>query len=375
MPSRSRPQPDPRLTSPSFTRCNAPPLYNSIANFGMSGKGDRNSQPTIRIPPSPLPFHCRQRRCGARAINWSSPYQPLDYPLYGRVLDLQDVRPDLVGTQVVALSGNRQKLTVADEVINLSGSSRMMAPIRPGMPLKPGDVVTLTSPSPLPLNPDFSVPDWSFVPGTFTLFVEDASGRSGTVVSIAGATLTDFELALSGSSDPEVSEYALVTSVISNAIAPYPHTRLLLQNNLINCYDRNSHYRECQRRPGHQRPIGERDHGQRQRFYAQPILHLETVSLDLRLRTHPLRQAKHAAGHRQRSHLDRGAQPLRSKALRSKVFATLNQTRRCHRGSFRRWRGSRNAAHRTKQYPGQLPDWNGLVPRQCLATANAMAPP
>jgi predicted phage baseplate assembly protein len=53
------------------------------------------------------------------------------------------------------------------------------------------------------------------------------------------AKLGDFTLAASGSSDPEVSEYALVASV-SAVTTPYPHTRILLRSNLINCYDRNT---------------------------------------------------------------------------------------------------------------------------------------
>jgi predicted phage baseplate assembly protein len=65
------------------------------------------------------------------------------------------------------------------------------------------------------------------------LNVEDANGRTGT----AGAQLSDFDLAASGSNDPTVSEYALVASVSSTA-APYPHTQILLQSTLINCYDR-----------------------------------------------------------------------------------------------------------------------------------------
>ncbi len=36
-----------------------------------------------------------------------------------------------------------------------------------------------------------------------------------------------------------MSEYALVKSV-NDATAPYPHTQILLQSNLLNCYDRNS---------------------------------------------------------------------------------------------------------------------------------------
>jgi hypothetical protein len=46
--------------------------------------------------------------------------QPLNYPLYGTVIDLQDLRPDVVGLQVVALFGKRQKIAVAPGVTGLS---------------------------------------------------------------------------------------------------------------------------------------------------------------------------------------------------------------------------------------------------------------
>lgn len=166
--------------------------------------------------------------------------QPLDYPLYGGVVDLQGVRPDLLGSTVVALSGKRQKIVVADGATSLTFVPD--DPLASSMPLKPGDILTLTDPGPLPLNPDSSTQDWSLtttVNLSLNLNVEDAHGRPGT---ISNASLGDFTLVPSSSSDPEVSECALVKSV-SNPTATgktFPHTRLLLRSNLINCYDRNS---------------------------------------------------------------------------------------------------------------------------------------
>src|SRR5262249_52302436 len=92
--------------------------------------------------------------------------------------------------------------------------------------LKPGDILTLTDPAPLP--PDSS--DWS-TGATLTLNVEDASGRPGTVQ----ASLTDFLLWPSESSDPVVSEIAMVASV-DNVTNPY--TSITLKSSLLNCYDR-----------------------------------------------------------------------------------------------------------------------------------------
>jgi hypothetical protein len=159
--------------------------------------------------------------------------QPLSYPLYGTVLDLAGMRPDLVGVQALALSGTSQKIAVAEGVTALSFVPD--DPTMASMNLNPGDLLTVTDPKPLPLNPDGSVPNWSSLAGPLILNVEDAEGRPGTV----SASLNDFTLAPSASSDPEVSEYALVKSVLS-ATTPYPHAQILLQSNLLNCYDRKS---------------------------------------------------------------------------------------------------------------------------------------
>ena len=55
--------------------------------------------------------------------------------------------------------------------------------------------------------------------------------------------LSNFDLALATASDPDVEECALVTAVTtvsasSSTEAAIPHTRILLQSNLLNCYDR-----------------------------------------------------------------------------------------------------------------------------------------
>ena len=203
----------------------------SLAKFGLSGKVTEltadYADTDIRTA-----FPLRDTEVWAQSEELTVAGQPLDYPLYGRFLDLQDLRPDLVGTQVVALSGNRQKIAVADGITTLSfepddGSDPVV--------LHPGDVLTLTGPPPA-LNADSSVPDWASFNSPVTLNVDDSSGRPGTVQQ---ASLSDFTLTLSDSSDSLVSEYALVTSV-SSVTAPYPHTRILLQSNLIYCYVRNT---------------------------------------------------------------------------------------------------------------------------------------
>ncbi|MGD0125878.1 MAG: putative baseplate assembly protein [Terriglobia bacterium] len=203
----------------------------SLAQFGLSAKVTELVADYVQDISNT--FSLRAAQVWAQSEQLAVAPQPLDYPLYGGFLDLQSARPDLVGATVVAISGNRQKIAVADGVTWLS-----FVPDDQSAPtaLEPGDLLTITAPAPLPLNADSSAPDWSSVTGSMTLRVEDANGRPG---AIPQASLSNFTLALSSSSDPEVSEYALVKSV-NDATAPYAHTQILLQSNLLNCYDRNS---------------------------------------------------------------------------------------------------------------------------------------
>jgi hypothetical protein len=162
--------------------------------------------------------------------------QPLDSPLYGTAVDLQELRPDLLGAGAVAISGKRQKLMV----MNTNGLDFTPADDFNAAHLNPGDCVTLLDPGPLPLNSDgtiASASDWFSNPGTLTLNVEDASGRPGTIT----ASLSDLSLAPSTAKDPTVSECALVSAVQGALVTDppaRPHTQVLLQKNLVNCYDR-----------------------------------------------------------------------------------------------------------------------------------------
>jgi len=155
--------------------------------------------------------------------------QPLDYPLYGTFLDLEDVQSDLAQIQAVALTGKSQKLTINPGITGLlfvpdDGTAHVA--------LVQGNTLTLLQPPDL-LHADGSSPHWKWSYKQLTLTVTDTNGRSGTVK----AALTDFSLALSASSDPVVQEYALVSSV-SVVAKPFPHTRIVLATPLRYCYDR-----------------------------------------------------------------------------------------------------------------------------------------
>ena len=158
--------------------------------------------------------------------------QPLECPLYGTIVDLDGLRPDLAAVQAVALTGNAQKLTVK------TGAKTLV--FKPddnsgNLKLQPGDVVTVIDPRPLPLEKSGAIPAWSADAKGRKLRVADASGRTGAL----DAALEDLTLADAAKGDPVVTEVALVSQVGFSA-TPYPHTQLFLANALMNCYNRDA---------------------------------------------------------------------------------------------------------------------------------------
>jgi hypothetical protein len=231
------------LSSP---RASLPTLYQvssvssvSRSEFGLSSKITRINPDT---QPSAHQYPLRDTVALVQSDELAAAQQPLTYPLYGTVLDLADLRPDLAGTQIVAISGTRQKIAVADTVTNL-----LFVPndnSNQSTPLSPGDVLTLTNPAelptiiPVPNKNTGWIPDWNkSAPGKVpinALSVENANGRTGTIQNV---TMSQFVLAPSAASDPVVSEYAMVFS-LGPVKQPYSHTQLQLTNPLANCYDR-----------------------------------------------------------------------------------------------------------------------------------------
>jgi hypothetical protein len=155
--------------------------------------------------------------------------QPLDHPLYGPLLELETVRPDLAGVTAVAVIGKSQKITVAPGFqMHFHPDDR-----NPKVLLKAGDTLTLIQPPTHALNQDGTIPSWTGYSAEHKLYVADSSGRSGTVT----AALSSFTLAPAVASDPTVQEFALVSSISVDS-DPYARTCLKLQNPLVNCYDR-----------------------------------------------------------------------------------------------------------------------------------------
>ena len=193
--------------------------------YAASGKISRTAVDTTVTLLSGYYSTTRETSALAQSEHLRVPEQPLLYPLYGSQIDLKALRPDLAQTTVIAVTGRRQKLSVKTPgltfVLDADGST---------VALNVGDVLTVTNPAPL-LN--VSSAQWSSGSGAIKLNVEDAKGRPGTVT----ADVTNFILAPSDSSDPQVSECALVSSM-SGAAGPPVHTLITLQSALQNCYER-----------------------------------------------------------------------------------------------------------------------------------------
>jgi len=213
-------------------------LYNATAvavlsrsDFGLSAKITR-VYPDLTSNLSQ--YGLRETIVLAQSEQLAAAEQPLDHPFYGTTLNLEVFRPDLVGATVVALTGFRQKISVTDA----SNLEFVPDDQSPKVKLNPGDIYTLTDPTPLPLSSG-NIPDWSTYATPVTIKAQDSSGRPGTIQgqSSANIYLKQFSLAPSSSSDPEISECALVSSVAALS-HPFPRTQLQLANPVLNCYNR-----------------------------------------------------------------------------------------------------------------------------------------
>jgi hypothetical protein len=204
----------------------------SVANFALSGKVTELAA-DLKDPDIGGAFPLQQTEVYAQSDQLEVAEQPLSYPLYGAIVPLKALRTDMAAVEAIALSGVRQKIAVADGVTTLRFAERSSSRL-----LRPGEVLTLTDPSPLPVNPDGTIPAWGTSKAGLTLYVQDANGCAGTVTAVLG----NFILAPADKNDPVVSEYALVAGVDIDTTSDPAHPRLLLllKAPLTFCYDRST---------------------------------------------------------------------------------------------------------------------------------------
>ncbi len=205
------------------------------SDFGMSGKitrvsPDRTSDLGWYLPQA-VPYWPVSSYALAQSELLPVAAQPLHYPLYGTLLDLDGLRPDLLKAQVVALFGKAQKIAVAEGVNGLqfvpdNGATSTQHQTRRNLCPR------------LPLLPFRSMPTRPFPTGLHSLLLSpsaflDSHGRPGSVT----APLNSFSLVATTKDDPTISEYAVVTSV-ADVLLPYPHTQIVLESNLTFAYER-----------------------------------------------------------------------------------------------------------------------------------------
>ena len=157
--------------------------------------------------------------------------QPLLYPLYGTSVSLEVLRNDVAGVQVIALSGNRQKVQLN---VDPSAIDRFF----PDDGTKPrslgtGEILWVTSSANLPLDPTGASVGWASSTKRVILYLEDAFGRTGSIY----AAPANFVLAPSAATDPVVSEFAIVSQVDNGSPS---NTRFGLAAPLSYCYDRST---------------------------------------------------------------------------------------------------------------------------------------
>jgi hypothetical protein len=212
-------------------------------DFGMSGKvtelaPDYAGDSLLATDSGAFPLNATEAWLQSDPLTVAP--QPLNYPLYGALIDLQTLRPDLVGMAVIALSGKQQKITLRSGNLGLNfipddGTA--------AIPVSPGDVFSIIDPAALPPLTNGVFPDWTQAAQPLVLYVQDVNGRTGQIADPATlsavAALSQFDLTPTVASDPWVSEYALV-SVMQGTPVPYAHTQIKLQSPLSYCYERAS---------------------------------------------------------------------------------------------------------------------------------------
>jgi hypothetical protein len=238
------PDPDPPVTADLYQASNVTAVTRN--DCAMTVKITRITPDTTNDLTN---YNARSTAVFAQTDPLTPALQPLDHPLYGTLIDIQALRPDLINATVIAISGTAQKIS-----LNPGNANLEFVPDQEGsanVAVNPGDTYTLIEPPALPFNSDGSIPSWSTSTIALTLKVMDASGRTGTLQGNDASVplyLSYFSLAAPSSTDPEISECVLVTQTVgimpplpTGATAPnswVPHTQFQLSHPTLNCYCR-----------------------------------------------------------------------------------------------------------------------------------------
>jgi len=205
------------------------------SDFGMSGKISRLSVDQNSVLGTYL-YETRVVSALTQSVLLPAAEKPLDYPLYGTIVDLENERDDLTAITAVAVTGSNPLLVVKPKrTVTFTPYDGPDA-----VTYQAGAAFTLMQPPPTTFNQDGSIPDWRTITGAVEMVVMDPAGRLGTVK----AKLRHFTLTPAPPKSPVVQEVAQVASVAllpavqsGTNITP-ARTRIVLMSPLLNCYDR-----------------------------------------------------------------------------------------------------------------------------------------
>jgi hypothetical protein len=169
--------------------------------------------------------------------------RPLLYPLFGTTLDLQARQPDLQPAQLIAISGQLQRVGFAVD----ADPSQIVFPDQPTRAPQADDSFQILAPpqlivsggtqdlQPVDLDP-MPPPDVTPLSGTLLWTVFDYDGSTLKIQAPAGSV----ELQPALKADDVFSELCAILKDPGGVVTDLDHTTLTLQLPLANCYDRST---------------------------------------------------------------------------------------------------------------------------------------
>ena len=234
-------------------------------------------------------------RCWRRAKSSPAAEQPLTYPLYGSLLDLQGVRVDLAGVQAVAVYGKNAEAsgqpgnqrpspsTPDDDSGNLT-----LKPRRHHHPAQARAACRSTATARSPTGPIRA--------GSLPLSVLDPSGRAGTLARGA----RQFHPCARLPAKTRACRSWRLSPRSRSQTSPYPRTRILLALGAAELLRPHGDHGERQRRPGHRKARRSAEIlGSGQAAHSQPDLLAEADPAHFCAGATPTGRQSTLAGHRE----------------------------------------------------------------------------
>ena len=223
------------LLSPTYSECCRVSAVNTVsrAAFSLTGKVTRITPDTLENAGQ---FGLRDTTVFAQSEELRILERPIRAPVYGAVVTLGQLAPDLQPGQPLAFSGKRLRVQVVPTAdgLQIDSGADLVA-------LEPGDIVQVLAPPVLttgnaPIAPDALVAALeSPTPVSITWQVRDQNGFEGTLVALSN------EVALARAEpndDVEISEIAFIADALDAVWLDAGLTTIDLAAALEHCFDR-----------------------------------------------------------------------------------------------------------------------------------------